>query len=115
MPAKIELDISKAVELAGQGASNREIALSLGCDESVVRRRLRTELAKARAEVRIRLRQRQFDAAESGNTTMLIWLGKQYLGQCDKPEVQRSESRVVVNLPVVYLQGEEPVEVDARA
>jgi hypothetical protein len=29
------------------------------------------------------LRRMQFRAAESGNATMLIWLGKQYLGQRD--------------------------------
>lgn len=30
------------------------------------------------------LRRHQMDAAENGNTTMLIWLGKQYLGQSDQ-------------------------------
>lgn len=30
------------------------------------------------------LRRRQWTAAESGNITMLIWLGKQYLNQADK-------------------------------
>lgn len=31
------------------------------------------------------LRRYQFEAAKKGNSTMLIWLGKQYLGQTDKP------------------------------
>jgi hypothetical protein len=31
------------------------------------------------------LRRYQFDLAKKGNPTMLIWLGKQYLGQSDKP------------------------------
>ena len=31
------------------------------------------------------LRRRQFKAAEDGNATMLVWLGKQWLGQLDKP------------------------------
>jgi len=30
------------------------------------------------------LRRWQYGAAEKGNVTMLIWLGKQYLGQSDK-------------------------------
>lgn len=30
------------------------------------------------------LRRKQFDQAMSGNATMLIWLGKQWLGQCEK-------------------------------
>jgi hypothetical protein len=32
----------------------------------------------------------QFKAAEGGNATMLIWLGKQYLGQSDKTQHELS-------------------------
>ena len=31
------------------------------------------------------LRRYQFEAAKKGNAALLIWLGKQYLGQTDKP------------------------------
>lgn len=33
------------------------------------------------------LRRMQFSAAERGNVTMLIWLGKQLLGQSDRQEI----------------------------
>lgn len=33
------------------------------------------------------LRRRQFEAAEEGNPTMLVWLGKQYLGQRDHKDI----------------------------
>ncbi len=33
------------------------------------------------------LRRMQWAAANQGNTTMLVWLGKQYLGQTDKQDV----------------------------
>ena len=33
------------------------------------------------------LRRMQYSAAKNGNATMLIWLGKQYLGQNDKQEI----------------------------
>ena len=36
------------------------------------------------------LRRLQWDAAHKGNTTMLVWLGKQYLHQSDKVE-QKNE------------------------
>ena len=37
------------------------------------------------------LRRRQWKAAiEDGNTTMLIWLGKQYLGQTEKQDINIS-------------------------
>lgn len=35
---------------------------------------------------KISLRRQQFKCAEKGNASMLIWLGKQYLGQRDKLE-----------------------------
>lgn len=38
-------------------------------------------------EGRMSLRRKQWRAAEEGNTTMLVWLGKQYLGQKDKSEM----------------------------
>lgn len=40
------------------------------------------------------LRRMQFRAAESGNATMLIWLGKQYLGQRDYKYEPLSESEL---------------------
>jgi len=33
---------------------------------------------------RMSIRRLQYKSAENGNVTMLIWLGKQYLGQSDK-------------------------------
>ena len=42
---------------------------------------------KFSANGRITLRKKQFEVAKAGNVTMLIWLGKQYLGQTDKQEV----------------------------
>jgi len=38
------------------------------------------------ANGKMSLRRKQFDHAMSGNATMLIWLGKQWLGQVDKQE-----------------------------
>jgi len=34
----------------------------------------------------ISLRRKQYETAMKGNVTLLIWLGKQYLGQSDKQE-----------------------------
>ncbi len=38
------------------------------------------------ANGRISLRKKQFEVAKAGNVTMLIWLGKQHLGQADRIE-----------------------------
>lgn len=41
---------------------------------------------KYSAHGRRSLRRAQFEQATNGNVTMLIWMGKQYLGQSDTPE-----------------------------
>jgi hypothetical protein len=42
---------------------------------------------------KISLRRWQFRLAEKGNAAMLIWLGKQYLGQTDKSEISTFEGK----------------------
>lgn len=45
------------------------------------------------------LRRLQFNAAKEGNTTMLVWLGKQWLGQRDKHEHENSGGIQIVITP----------------
>ena len=44
------------------------------------------------------LRRLQWKAAEAGNTSMLIWLGKQWLGQTDR---QESEATITTKVIIV--------------
>lgn len=44
------------------------------------------------------LRRLQYKQAEKGNVSMLIWLGKQYLGQRDVQEVQTADNGVTINV-----------------
>lgn len=54
---------------------------------------------KKSAAGRVSLRRKQFEIAMSGNTTMLVWLGKQQLGQRDTfPE----ENPAAPTTPSVY-------------
>ena len=39
---------------------------------------------------RMSLRRKQMELALAGDRTMLVWLGKQYLGQSDKREIEAS-------------------------
>ena len=39
---------------------------------------------------KISLRRKQMEVALSGNVSMLIWLGKQHLGQADKQDIEHS-------------------------
>ena len=50
--------------------------------------------AQKKGEGKELLRAKQFEMVMNGNVTMAIWLGKQYLGQRDKSEIDHT-----VNLP----------------
>lgn len=79
-----EIDDDEVARMAFEGASNREIAAILGCDDKTIANRFSAILAKKRAERRVNLRRAQNAAAESGNAALLIWLGKQELEQADR-------------------------------
>ena len=88
----IEIDISLAEGLARIHATGEEIAAVLKIDYDTLERHIRklghnsfTEWYKKYAgEGSASLRRRQWAMAMKDNITMLIWLGKQELGQTDK-------------------------------
>ena len=43
------------------------------------------------ANGKMSLRRKQYDLASSGNPTMLIWLGKQWLGQADRQFIETKD------------------------
>jgi len=45
---------------------------------------LREAMEEGWAQGRMSIRRQQYDLLKSGNVTMAIWLGKQYLGQSDR-------------------------------
>ena len=72
-------------KLAAMGCNNREISVWFDCDEDTLKRNFAPILAKGREHLKQTLRQAQIRLALSGNATMLIWLGKNLLGQSDNP------------------------------
>jgi hypothetical protein len=73
--------------LAEIGMTDREIAEWFQIKEDTLRYNFADYLTKGRAGMKRRLRAVQLSTALSGNATLLIWLGKQYLGQSDQPMV----------------------------
>lgn len=71
--------------LASLGVTNREIASWFGVHENTITYNFKDYIAKAREETKQKLRQAQIKLALSGNATLLIWLGKNMLGQSDAP------------------------------
>ncbi len=51
---------------------------------------------KKSKEGKTSLRRLQWKAANNGNVTMLIWLGKQYLGQTDKQEFSGDKDNPII-------------------
>lgn len=72
-------------KLATMGCPDREIAEWFDVSEATLRYNFSSYLIKARAHLKQRLRQAQLRTAIEGNPTMLIWLGKNMLGQSDNP------------------------------
>ena len=90
-PKKYNINTEELQKLAKYGMTNVEIADFFGCDESLIRKSYSEYLTKGRAEMKLRLRQLQWKSAEKGNAVMLIWLGKQMLGQSDIPVGEDSQ------------------------
>ena len=86
-PKKYNIDPKEVEKLAGFGCTNTEIASFFGCSKDLISKSYSTNVAKGKDSGKIRLRQMQWRAAENGSVPMLIWLGKQVLGQTDKQEI----------------------------
>ena len=72
-------------KLAAMGCKDIEICEWFGIDGNTLRYNFSVELQKGRQSLNQSLRQAQLRLALSGNATMLIWLGKNILGQSENP------------------------------
>ena len=95
---KIEIDWGEFEKLCLIQCTLSEMSDWFKCSEDTIERRCREQKKMLFAEYykkhsvggRISLRRSQFKLATAGNPTMLIWLGKQHLGQTDKKSVEHS-------------------------
>ena len=83
---RIDVDEAAAIRAAKCHCTDGEIAAILGISVDTLDRRkdVKAKIAEAREQGKSSLRKLQWKTALSGNATMMIWLGKQYLGQTDK-------------------------------
>jgi hypothetical protein len=81
-----QIDAKQVEILASFGFNLSEIGLVVGCSHDTLQRRFALPIKKGQVELRFSLRQAQYKSAiQNLNVTMLIWLGKQYLGQRNEP------------------------------
>ena len=83
-PKKYKIDTKEVEKLASYGCTNIEIGDFFGCSPDLIEKSYSEFLTKGRAEQKMRLRQLQWRACENGNVSMLIFLGKNMLGQQDR-------------------------------
>lgn len=88
-------DLFELEKLAAMNASTLEIARWFKVSDDTIERAMKKPeiaavVARGRALGRISLRRKQMQLAEEGNATMLIWLGKQLLGQRDNFDIQHT-------------------------
>lgn len=89
-PMKLLVDDDTIEKLASIHCTMEEIATIAGCSKDTIERRpeLMEKIERARADGKASLRRHQWTLAQKGNATLLIWLGKQLLGQKDISRIE---------------------------
>lgn len=84
-PAKWkDIPAEQVLAMVQLGCSAVEIAPIFGVSHDTISRRFAKEFAKGNALRKVKLRRLQMKAAEGGSVPMLIFLGKNMLGQSDR-------------------------------
>jgi hypothetical protein len=81
------IDPVQVEALAAIGCTLDEMASILSCHRNTLLNRFCKVIEKGKSSLRMSLRREQVRLAKAGDRTMLIWLGKQYLGQSERHEV----------------------------
>ena len=99
---RIEIDLVELERLCGLQCTQPDLAGWFNCDITTIENRVKEDklydfegaqltfkqiMERGYAKGRVSLRRRQMAAADAGNATMLVWLGKNVLGQRDNIEV----------------------------
>ena len=101
---KIEVNYDMIKKLASIFCTGEEIADILEISYDTLERRIKSKYKCSFADYikkynntgKASLRRMQFKSAEAGNATLQVWLGKQYLGQTDKQEIDYTEKKIII-------------------
>ena len=83
---KKQVDLALIENLSAIFCTQAEISAISGVSIRTLQRNYDAYIKKGLERGKSSLRRMQWDKCREGNTTMMIWLGKQYLGQTDKTE-----------------------------
>jgi hypothetical protein len=94
-PKKI-IDPELVRKLASIFCTMNQIGIIVGCSVDTLENRFSDVIKMGRETGRTSLLRKQFEVAMAGNVGMLIWLGKQHLGQTDKVEQENNNRNEIV-------------------
>lgn len=102
--AKIPIDWNGVGKYLQAGCSGVEVAGLLGIHENTLYLRCKQDQqmdfvafrAQKQAHGDGLLKTKQFESAMKGDKTMLVWLGKQRLGQTEKQQVETSGQQTII-------------------
>jgi len=97
---------NKVLKLAQLGCTQLEIAYVLNICEDSVRAHFLDEFHRGQGDLKSSIRKAQLEVAlQEKNTTMLVWLGKQFLKQCE-PKTNVEHSGTVIKVVKVLFGSE---------
>jgi hypothetical protein len=108
---RMEFDLRLVEDLGKIQSTHSELAAVLGCHLDTVKDRLKNDAEfsaayeKGLENGKSSLRRIQWKAALGGNTTMQIWLGKQYLGQRDMHSAELTGAKGEPLIPAQMVLG----------
>lgn len=92
---KKAIDDALVKKLAAIHCTMNEIAAVCECSVDTLERRFADTIKNEREKGKTSLRRYQWEAAQKGNIGMMIWLGKQYLGQADAKDIRLDNNLTV--------------------
>jgi len=112
---RIKIDWQKVDKMCAFHCTGEEQASILGIDYDTLNRACKREKKKSFTEYfkqksaggKMSLRRKQFTTALDGNTSMLIWLGKNWLDQRDQPEQDTSSEPQTIQKVQIEVIGKD--------
>ena len=94
MPRKKDIDIEQVEEMASEFCTQEEIALDMGFSRMVFSRRaeVRDAFERGKNAARMSLRHMMYNAARTGDRSVMIFLAKNELGYKDNPDMVVSDT-----------------------
>jgi len=95
----LEINNAQVRDLASFSLTIKDMAKILQCSVSHLNNNYLDVINEGRANLRTSILRKQYEVGiTDGNVTMLIWMGKQHLGQADKKTVEIDDRRKAAEL-----------------